>query len=168
MKKEKIVNGFTQLSNAFIFDASISFKAKGIFSLMVSRPPNWKFNVNELASNSNKDGMNALRSGLKELRLAGYILLKKEYDRESKQLKGARYTLTDKHLIKNENNRDAEKLNVGKPEILKSRGSKELEIMNPEGQLKPMLNNKENSNTDFNKKTQQQTHSYNNHRSWSY
>ena len=98
MENTKVINGFTQISNAVILDPTLSFKAKGIYLLMASRPSDWVFNVKELANNSNK-GLSSFKSGLKELRLAGYIQLNNEYDIVTRKFKGRRYTLTGKHRL---------------------------------------------------------------------
>ena len=53
-------------------DPRISFKAKGILSYIMSRPDHWQVWENDLA-NYTTEGLTSIRSGMKELRDAGYI-----------------------------------------------------------------------------------------------
>lgn len=63
---------FTIVSNAVIYDKKISFKAKGVYLYLCSRPDGWDFKMAEIASNGT-DGMDSLRSALKELEESGYL-----------------------------------------------------------------------------------------------
>ena len=55
---------------------SISLKAKGLLMLMLSLPDNWDFNINGLKQ-LNSDGIESLRTAIKELKLYGYLEIKK-------------------------------------------------------------------------------------------
>lgn len=65
-------SAFVQIDKSAIYDDSISFKAKGILLYLLSRPDGWKFYETEIAKNA-KDGLDSVRSGIKELIEAGYI-----------------------------------------------------------------------------------------------
>jgi len=67
------VQKFTQIDNASIYDASISWKAKGILLHILSRPDNWQFYESEMCNHAT-DGRDSLRSGIKELEAAGYLV----------------------------------------------------------------------------------------------
>jgi len=60
-------------------NTALSWKAKGILSYLLSRPPNWEMSTTDLARRSS-DGMDAVRSGIAELELAGYIVRGREND----------------------------------------------------------------------------------------
>ena len=64
---------FSIVSNAVIVDERVSFKDKGIYAYLCSRCDGWSFFLKEIASNSN-DGVDAVRSGLKELEQGGYLI----------------------------------------------------------------------------------------------
>ena len=64
---------FSIVSNAVIVDKRISFKSKGIYAYLCSRGDGWCFFLKEIASNSD-DGVDAVRSGLKELEQSGYLV----------------------------------------------------------------------------------------------
>lgn len=53
-------------------DKQLSWKAKGIMAFMLSKPDDWTFYLDELATNST-DGVASFKSGFKELKDAGYV-----------------------------------------------------------------------------------------------
>lgn len=68
-KKEK---PFGTAPNDLLNDKNISFKAKGLFCFIDSKPDNWEFSESRIA-NQSKDGISSVRSGLKELIDSGYL-----------------------------------------------------------------------------------------------
>lgn len=70
---------FTQVANSLLNDESISFKAKGIYSFLYSKPSGWNFSANRIAKQS-KDGRSAILEGLKELENVGYLKREKQKD----------------------------------------------------------------------------------------
>jgi len=69
----KAIVPFTQIANAVLNCKKLSFKAKGIYSFMMSKPDNWNFTIRSMAKQV-KDGEDGIRSGLKELRDQGAIV----------------------------------------------------------------------------------------------
>ena len=63
---------FTCMSNYHFKDRSISLKAKGLLSLMLSLPDTWDYSIAGLASLSN-DGETSVRTTLKELEEHKYL-----------------------------------------------------------------------------------------------
>jgi len=63
---------YTVMSNYHLRDIRISFKAKGLLSLMLSLPENWDYTMHGLAAIS-KEGVDAISTGLRELERAGYV-----------------------------------------------------------------------------------------------
>ena len=55
-----------------IENVTLSYKAKGILTYLLSRPDGWEVNVPDLV-NHGKEGASAIRSGLKELRDAHHV-----------------------------------------------------------------------------------------------
>ena len=64
-------SNFTVMSNVHLRDASLSLKAKGLLSYMLSNPDNWDYSLRGLARFSS-DGIDSVRSGLNELMRHGY------------------------------------------------------------------------------------------------
>lgn len=64
---------YTNMSNYHFYDRSLSWKAKGILSNMLSLPDNWDYSLSGLATLSS-DGMSATRSAIKELEEHGYLI----------------------------------------------------------------------------------------------
>jgi len=63
---------YTCMSNYHFRDKSLSLKAKGLLSLMLSLPDEWNYSVAGLATLSS-DGETAVRSAVKELEKHGYL-----------------------------------------------------------------------------------------------
>ena len=63
---------FTIMSNHHLQDNSLSFKARGILSTMLSLPDDWDYTLAGLAKIA-KDSVSAVKSGIAELEEAGYI-----------------------------------------------------------------------------------------------
>lgn len=63
---------FTVMSNYHLKDKELTLKAKGLLSIMLSLPDEWNYNLKGLATLS-KDGIDSVRSALKELEYHGYV-----------------------------------------------------------------------------------------------
>ncbi|EAZ84731.1 hypothetical protein P4645_10570 [Lysinibacillus fusiformis] len=63
---------YTVVDNGYIFDVRLSLKAKGLLTMMLSRPDDWMFYMDELQTHS-ADGEKSLRAGFKELQEHGYV-----------------------------------------------------------------------------------------------
>lgn len=66
-------SNFSIVSNSIVFDKDMSFKAKGVYLYLCSRPDGWKFYINEISSNG-KDGVDSVRSAIRELQDGGYLV----------------------------------------------------------------------------------------------
>ena len=64
--------GFTVMSNYHLNDKTISLKAKGLLSQMLSLPDSWDFTLRGPAS-INKENLDAIRTAVLELEKHGYI-----------------------------------------------------------------------------------------------
>lgn len=63
---------FTQVANSVLNDPNISWKAKGIYAHLYSKPDGWDFSAHRMSQQCS-DGRKATLSGLKELEESGYI-----------------------------------------------------------------------------------------------
>ena len=70
----KSVIPYSIIHNQLLNDSRISFKARGIMSYLVSKPKGWSTKIKDLY-NKGKEGYAAIRSGIEELVLAGYLEL---------------------------------------------------------------------------------------------
>jgi hypothetical protein len=75
--REKKEKSYTVLDNTFIRDETLSWKAKGIMTYILSLPEDWKIYMSEIESHA-ADGRDSLLSGIKELKEHGYIKMTKE------------------------------------------------------------------------------------------
>jgi len=68
----KIQRFFGAVPNNLLNDPEISFKAKGLYAFLNSKPDNWDFSVEGIASQV-KDGVDSVRTGIHELEKSGYL-----------------------------------------------------------------------------------------------
>lgn len=69
---------YVVVQNAVARDARLSYRARGVLLEMISRPRDWRFSAERLARLSPKEGRDAIRTALAELRAAGYVLYTRE------------------------------------------------------------------------------------------
>ena len=102
-------SNYSVISNVHLQDESLSWKAKGILSYLLSKPDDWQIYIAHL-KNQSTDGKDATASGIRELIEAGYIT--RDYTRnEAGQIIGRDYVvyetaLEDKALEKPVNGDD--------------------------------------------------------------
>lgn len=87
----KIQRDFTIMPNSHLRNKNLSYKAKGLQSVMVSLPEDWDYTINGLAKLS-KDGRDSVIAGLKELEEAGY-LERRRLRNEKGQVTGTEYII---------------------------------------------------------------------------
>ncbi|PFY54912.1 DNA-binding protein [Bacillus toyonensis] len=71
VRVEKTKN-YSVVNNTGLRDERLSWKAKGILAYILTLPDDWVFYREELATHA-KDGLDSLRSGMKELKEYGYL-----------------------------------------------------------------------------------------------
>jgi len=76
---KKRASNYTQVSNSFLRDERISFKAKGLFAYMFSMDESWNFTLKSIATQQ-KEGIESIRSAIIELKNFGYIQYEKHQD----------------------------------------------------------------------------------------
>jgi hypothetical protein len=99
--------GYTVMSNHHLRNESLTLKAKGLLSQMLSLPETWDYTLQGL-SIINREKIDAIREAVKELERAGYIVRSRERN-EKGQLKGADYIIyeqpqpptSDKPILEN-------------------------------------------------------------------
>lgn len=83
------LKGYTITPNYHQRDRTITLKAKGLLSQMFSLPKDWDYTLKGLAY-INMEGIDAIRSGIRELEKAGYIERTRIRD-ENGRLRGTKY-----------------------------------------------------------------------------
>lgn len=73
---------YTVMSNYHLKDKNLSLKAKGLLSMILSLPDDWKFSIAGLASIS-KEGKTAIESSIKELQTNGYLVITRKNPNET-------------------------------------------------------------------------------------
>lgn len=64
---------FTQVANSVLNDPNLSWKAKGIFAYIYSKPEDWDYSTDRMARDAS-DGLDSLYSGIKDLEKFGYLV----------------------------------------------------------------------------------------------
>lgn len=82
---------YTVMSNHHLKKRSLSLKAKGLLSVMLSLPDEWDYTLRGLAAIS-KEGVDAIREAIRELEDAGYIVRSRGRN-EKGQLSGTEYVI---------------------------------------------------------------------------
>ena len=90
---EKIKN-YTVMSNHHLRDKSLSLKAKGLLSLMLSLPEDWDYTTKGLARIC-RDGVDSIRSAVQELEQRGYVSRRRIRNGKG-QLGDIEYTIREK------------------------------------------------------------------------
>lgn len=94
-RTEKTKN-YTVMSILHLRDKRLSLKAKGLLSMMLSFPENWKYTEKGLAKVS-KEKVDAVKTALHELEEAGYLSRTMERDNKGRY-KNADYTIKEKPI----------------------------------------------------------------------
>lgn len=88
---------FTVMANHHLKNRTLTLKAKGLLSLMLSLPEDWDYTLKGLSLIS-VESIDAIREAVRELERAGYIVRSRERN-EKGQLKGADYVIYEQpHL----------------------------------------------------------------------
>ena len=83
--------GYTVMSNHHLRNHTLSLKAKGLLSQMLSLPEDWDYTLKGLAQ-INRESIDAIREAVRELEQAGYITRSRERDARG-CLRGTVYTI---------------------------------------------------------------------------
>ncbi|NDF40982.1 MAG: hypothetical protein EB132_02400 [Actinobacteria bacterium] len=70
---------WTMIRNEVIADPELSFKATGVLIYILSKPDHWHTSTAHLAT-VKREGLDAIRTALAELRLAGYVRTRRYQD----------------------------------------------------------------------------------------
>lgn len=116
INKRELEDNFTRLPNEIVNQRNLSFKAKGILWYLLSKPEDWKTYIKEVANNG-KDGVKSIRSGIKELIDAGYVV--RTTERDNGVITDWVYYVYDKPVNNVDNPPLSQKVEVGFVEVEK-------------------------------------------------
>ena len=137
--------GYTVMSNHHLRNHTLSLKAKGLLSQMLSLPEDWDYTLKGLAQ-INRESIDAIREAVRELEQAGYITLSRERDARG-CLRGTIYTIYEQPQTQPEPEKPAQAV----PALLQPTLEKPMldspALENPT-QLNTKRKNKERQNTD--------------------
>lgn len=88
---------FTVMSNHHLRNKNLSLRAKGLLSVMLSLPEEWDYTLKGLAHIS-KEGVDAIRSAIKELEKSGYIERHRKRNQKG-QLKTSEYIIHELPIL---------------------------------------------------------------------
>ena len=70
--RTKKVKDFTAMSNLHLRDERLSLKAKGLMSVILSLPEDWRYSIRGL-SKICQEGVYSVRNAIRELEMCGYV-----------------------------------------------------------------------------------------------
>lgn len=91
IRAPRLQANFTILGNEVIQDSRLSYRASGVLHDILSRPDNWQTNAESLARARKQEGRQAIRTALKELQAAGYLVHTRVRDPETGQIRTISY-----------------------------------------------------------------------------
>ena len=90
----KALTDFTIIHNSLFRDNTLSYKAKGILCHILSLPDDWDYTISGLVRTGyTKEGEDAIKSGIRELEEAGYVLRERRRNPDG-TLGGMEYTFS--------------------------------------------------------------------------
>ena len=116
IKKEK---NYTVVDNAYLTDPRLSAREMGLLTKVLSLPDDWKFSVRGL-ERILKDGQDGIRSALRVLEEAGYLVRSRSRNEHGK-LGKITYTFYERSLCPSNPNKespDTEEPNMEKPDMV--------------------------------------------------
>ena len=137
--------GYTVMSNHHLRNHTLSLKAKGLLSQMLSLPDGWAYTLQGLAQ-INKESIDAIREAVRELERAGYIERSRERD-ERGCLRGTVYTIYEQPHTEPTPEEPAQALPASENPTLEKPMLDKPTLENPM-QLITKGRNKEKQNTD--------------------
>ena len=137
--------GYTVMSNHHLRNRTLSLKAKGLLSQMLSLPGDWDYTLQGLAQ-INKESIDAIREAVRELERAGYIKRSRERD-ERGCLRGTVYTIYEQPHTEPTPEEPAQALPASENPTLEKPMLDKPTLENPM-QLITKGRNKEKQNTD--------------------
>ena len=85
---------YTVMANHHLKNRNLTLKAKGLLSVMLSLPDDWDFTLKGLAR-INREGIDAIREGIRKLEQAGYVMRHRVRDERGK-LRGNEYVIYER------------------------------------------------------------------------
>jgi DNA-binding MarR family transcriptional regulator len=123
-KKEQIP--FTQVANQVLNDPNLTFKAKGIYAYLYSKPDGWDFAIDRIAKDS-KESRLAVNTGLQELEANGYLLRERQANGRVAYLLQSQMSKIDMRDIEpNVENRQVRKPSLTKIDTVSNKEIKEI------------------------------------------
>jgi DnaD/phage-associated family protein len=124
-------NPYVMINKGFIYDETLSYKAKGILLYIFSRPDDWQIYEKEIVKHA-KDSKDSVATGIKELLKAGYM--SREKRREQGRFNGYDYEVYEvprRSGFSDAVNPKTENPKTENPLILNKEGTKELNNSTP-------------------------------------
>ena len=137
--------GYTVMSNHHLRNHTLSLKAKGLLTQMLSLPEDWDYTLKGLAQ-INRESIDAIREAVRELEQAGYITLSRERDARG-CLRGTIYTIYEQPQTQPEPEKPAQAVPALVQPTLEKPMLDSPALENPT-QLNTKRKNKERQNTD--------------------
>ena len=137
------------MANHHLRNRSLSLKAKGLLSLMLSLPEDWDYTTRGLACIC-KDGVDSIGSAIRELEAAGYVK-RRRLRSANGQLADLEYTILEKPKLPDQTDSvpQPEKPDTGNPDVVNPDMEKP-DTVSPRPENPPQLNIQESNTHESN------------------
>ena len=150
---------YTTMANHHLKDSTLSLKAKGLLSVILSLPDDWDYTLAGLTY-INREGKDAIREAIKELEAAGYIVRTRIRDAQGR-LRGSDYVIYEKPQPPAKDSPAFDKPTLENPTLEKpaqAKPAQEKPAQEESTQENPTQLNTNRSNTDPKTKKKSNTH----------
>lgn len=140
IRTAKKQNRFSIVDNTGFNDPRLSYKAKGLLGYFLTKPDDWQVRMEDLLKHG-RDGLDGIKAGMKELRLAGYATLETGRDKQG-HLTGKEWVIHESPITGKPLSRSTDSglfRQSGNPD------NRETPII---GKIPPLLNTEDVVNTD--------------------
>jgi hypothetical protein len=141
---------FTIMPNHWLRDPELSLKAIGLLAQVLSHSEGWSMSINSLAK-ANNVGKDAIRTAIKELEERGYLVRQQSRNDATNRFEESIWMTSDPSEKPSSENPSTEKPSTENP-TPKNTNTQEEQVLEEQGQLKPIPQNKFEVRTDGSKK----------------
>lgn len=146
-RNRKKQNPFVQIDKTCLEDSRLTWKARGILAYLLCKPDGWQVRIGDLVSKS-PEGVTAVKSAIKELEAAGYMLRKRVHCNGKLDWETEVYETPQ---IAQEETLQAEQAQSSEGQSIEDQSTENQSIGNLSIENKPYSNNESSNKTTRNK-----------------
>ena len=138
------LKNFTTISNSTLRDSNLSWKARGLLAFFLTHSDGYQIRIDNMEMFSKHDGPTSVSSGVKELKLAGYMSFQRRRDPVTKSWLPGEWIVSEEPAMDTES-LTPEKPDPGKPYVRESLPQENIGLYKKD-QKERIIKKKERSN----------------------